>query len=217
MQWNLGGIADAASRLAVAFQAAPDGLPQRVWQQLGPWTQRLLINSTEKWLPRLVSPAVCEVPIYERGQSKGPCHNQGLAQCDVCGRACCLNHCRIDQHADAVCYMCVIEAHQARRAAGHAPPPGTRPWERGPSGDNGAGQSQREVDAATLRAAYRMLGVRKDASDEELKAALRQQLGKWHPDKHRGEKAKQRAEERFKEIQTAHKVVTRARAKERAA
>lgn len=217
--WNLGGVAEAVSRVALALQSAPEGLPQRIWEQLGPWTQRLLVNSTEKWLPRLMVDTVCEVPIYRGGKAAGPCHNHGLTQCMVCQRVCCLDHCLIDQHAAAMCYMCALGTLQSARATATANgqmPPGPLPWEQGARGGNGAGR-QAEVDRAALRAACRLLNVRMDASEDEIKMALRHQLGKWHPDRHRGEKAKEHAEQRFKEVQMAYDVVMRARAQKQGA
>src|SRR3989344_5265502 len=53
---------------------------------------------------------------------------------------------------------------------------------------------------------YQILGVSKNASDQELKSAYRKQALKWHPDKHAGE-AKKEAEEKFKEINRAYEVL----------
>ena len=53
---------------------------------------------------------------------------------------------------------------------------------------------------------YQILGVSKNASDQELKSAYRTQALKWHPDKHAGE-AKKEAEEKFKEINRAYEVL----------
>ncbi len=52
---------------------------------------------------------------------------------------------------------------------------------------------------------YKVLGVGKNASDEEIKKAYRKLARKYHPDRNHGDK---QAEERFKEISQAHDVLS---------
>jgi molecular chaperone DnaJ len=52
---------------------------------------------------------------------------------------------------------------------------------------------------------YKILGVGKNASDEEIKKAYRKLARKYHPDQNHGDK---QAEERFKEISQAHDVLS---------
>jgi molecular chaperone DnaJ len=52
---------------------------------------------------------------------------------------------------------------------------------------------------------YKVLGVGKNASDEEIKKAYRKLARKYHPDANHGDK---QAEERFKEISQAHDVLS---------
>jgi len=52
---------------------------------------------------------------------------------------------------------------------------------------------------------YEVLGLKKDASDSEIKASYRKLALKWHPDKHKGEEG---AETKFKEINLAYEVLS---------
>ena len=54
---------------------------------------------------------------------------------------------------------------------------------------------------------YEVLGVAKDASEEDIKKAYRKLAMKFHPDRNQGDKAKQ-AEEKFKEVKEAYEVLT---------
>ena len=51
---------------------------------------------------------------------------------------------------------------------------------------------------------YRVLGVQRGASDEEIKKAYRSLSRKYHPDANINNPNKAQAEERFKEIQAAY-------------
>ncbi len=52
---------------------------------------------------------------------------------------------------------------------------------------------------------YEILGVKRDATDAEIKSAYRKLALKWHPDKHKGDKE---AETKFKEINQAYEVLS---------
>lgn len=59
---------------------------------------------------------------------------------------------------------------------------------------------------------YEVLGVRRDAPDQELKQAFRRLAIKYHPDKNPGD---HEAEERFKEINDAYQVLSQPELRER--
>ena len=62
--------------------------------------------------------------------------------------------------------------------------------------------------AGSASAALRTLGLnRARATPEEVKQAFRQLAKKWHPDRHQGA-SKANAEARFKEIQSAHQLLS---------
>ncbi|MDR2570845.1 MAG: molecular chaperone DnaJ [Oscillospiraceae bacterium] len=65
---------------------------------------------------------------------------------------------------------------------------------------------------ADKRDYYESLGINKDASDEEIKKAFRQQAKKFHPDVNPGNS---RAEARFKEINEAYEVLSDSNKKSR--
>jgi len=50
---------------------------------------------------------------------------------------------------------------------------------------------------------YEVLGVGRNATEEEIKRAFRKLARKYHPDLHTG-KDKKEAEEKFKELNEAH-------------
>lgn len=52
---------------------------------------------------------------------------------------------------------------------------------------------------------YKILGVSRDATEDEIKKAYRKLAAKWHPDKNSGSKE---AEEKFKEINSAYERIT---------
>ena len=60
--------------------------------------------------------------------------------------------------------------------------------------------------AEMARDYYKVLGVSRDASDDELKKAYRKLALKWHPDRNPGNK--EESERKFKEIAESYEVLT---------
>jgi DnaJ like chaperone protein len=84
---------------------------------------------------------------------------------------------------------------------------------QGRAGDNSRANTKNEQkassgsrDSAGVWDPYEILGIDRNASQEEIKRAYRQLAGKYHPDKveHLGDEFKALADRRFKEIQQAY-------------
>ena len=58
---------------------------------------------------------------------------------------------------------------------------------------------------------YRVLGVSRDASEDEIKKAYRALSRKYHPDANVNNPHKDQAEEKFKEVQQAYDQIMRER------
>ncbi|MCC7432527.1 J domain-containing protein [Candidatus Peregrinibacteria bacterium] len=52
---------------------------------------------------------------------------------------------------------------------------------------------------------YEILGIKKDANEQDIKRAYRKMAMEWHPDKHKGDKT---AEDKFKEINKAYETLS---------
>ena len=61
--------------------------------------------------------------------------------------------------------------------------------------------------SVTFQDYYETLGVKRDATDKEIKAAYRKLARKWHPDLNSG-KEKEASEEKFKQINEAYEVLS---------
>ena len=53
---------------------------------------------------------------------------------------------------------------------------------------------------------YSILGISRDASDEEVKKAYRKMSRKYHPDANIDNPNKEQAEEKFKQVQHAYRI-----------
>lgn len=197
---------EVAGRVATSFQASPDGTPQKVWQELGPWFSRLSQNAAKKWLPRILSDASCQVPLLSSGMPS-PCTRHAISQCDVCGRNVCLEHARVDHRGEAICFPCIAAAMKAAKQHGQDFFDGNTATDRGYENappKNGPQPNSAQAKKEALREAYRILGVKQSCTDAELKAAYRKLAAKWHPDKFSDPDKKADAETKIKRINRAH-------------
>ena len=80
-----------------------------------------------------------------------------------------------------------------------------------PGGENDAHAHENSGEFSGAWDPYKILGIERRASQDEIKHAYRQLAGKYHPDKveHLGEEFKALAEARFKEIQRAYQELKR--------
>ena len=58
---------------------------------------------------------------------------------------------------------------------------------------------------------YSVLGVSRDASDDEIKKAYRRMSRKYHPDANINNPNREQAEEKFKQVQQAYEQIMRER------
>lgn len=204
-------LLETLGRVVLTFQSAPQGMPGRIWDELRPWFGRLVVNAAPKWLPRLSFGFACSVP-----QPTGAaCPRPAIAACDVCQQPCCLDHARIDQYGDAICYRCCIEAIRRKQAerAGEVPPGHGQGGHAHAGHGHGAPPPTPEKELAWAR---KTLGVKKGADWEEVRAAHRRTSAKWHPDRHQGA-GYAAAEQKFKDVQRAFDLLTKEREKKEAA
>ncbi len=79
-------------------------------------------------------------------------------------------------------------------------------------GDGGIEEDLRKAEAALKQSKakdyYKTLGVGRRATLKEIKKAYREGALQWHPDKHKGEEEKERAEKQFQLVAEAYEVLS---------
>ncbi len=70
-------------------------------------------------------------------------------------------------------------------------------------------QTKLDIKKAKRKDYYKILGVEKDATEDEIKKAFRKQALKWHPDKNRGDAEQEKlADKMFKDIGEAYETLS---------
>lgn len=201
------GLGDFLGSMFSGLAGAPDGAHVRILNELKPWVLDLLPAASRKWLPRIMSGGACEVPIAKRGVLTGElCDHLAVEGCGVCHRPVCLSHSFINQHGDAICYICVADATKVvppvqrdRQRQQGAPPPREHQQRQPPP------QPKQGPSALQIVEAFQTLGLKVKPAPTwaVVKAAHRKLSAQNHPDRHKTARAKASAEARFVEIQQA--------------
>lgn len=72
----------------------------------------------------------------------------------------------------------------------------------------GLNRANLELKKSKRKNYYKILGVPKNANPSQIKKAFRKLALVWHPDKHKGEEAKEEAEKKFRDIGEAYEVLS---------
>jgi len=149
-------------------------------------------NGALKWLPQASSQMPCQIPHYHAGKPVGPCENVAIDSCIICKRPTCLDHCFVNDHCEVICFLCVQEMVKGAQGI---PADSTPPNEEPPQNE------AREQAKQKAWWALGVLGVQKDSSFDDVKAAHRKLSAQWHPDRSGGD------EKRFKDVQLAFEIL----------
>ncbi len=198
---DLRELVDAVSRGFTSLGGGPHGLPQRLWQDTNGFAGKLLLNVTQRWLPFYSEGHACGVtPIH--GGVPMPCGGTAMLACGACGRPCCLEHAQVDQYGGGTCLVCISELMAQKHGAAGAP--GAQRGRGAPPPHDVAA-----IDEQKLERAYKVLGLKKDASYEEARRAHRKLAAKYHPDRAQTAVKKREHEQRPKLVNEASAEVTR--------
>jgi len=211
----LSDLLKTAGQFATFMQQSAPGVPERVWREVAPWLQHLVSRAPLLWIPIISSGFECEVLYPDRRSPTGwvGCSNRAVTVCDCCGHRACLHHCRIDANGEAICFECVALARQAASEHPRHPPksdPRRPNQDDYPPGAQGRQQTPPGVKKPemTQKQALRVLGLTAEADEDAIRTAHKRLSFEWHPDRHKTDAAKARAEAKFKQIQVAFRVLT---------
>lgn len=194
--FSLGAIVDMASQAFTELKDSPDGMPRRIWDELGPWMGSFSQTAAAKWLPYLAAGHPCKVPVLRSGVDF-PCTNHAIGPCDACSRPTCIHHSMVDQHGAIFCYLCAAETMRAKR--GRIPGPGPMPADS----DDCRPPIPPNLAEERVKRALVVLGLQPGVAWAEVEKRKRKLLAENHPDKKRLPGDKAAAEARFKAINEA--------------
>lgn len=168
--------------MAEAVQSR-SGTAGDVVASLRDWATHLAGSAVLHWGEHAAKRIPCGSPDVSSGAPRA-CPALSLFCCDVCGRPCCLSHARVDYLGGAICEPCIGEAKVRAR--------GTPP---------------KEESEADIRKAARILGVKEDASWDEIRTRFRELVFAHNADRPQSERSRQKNTDRLKKINWAFSVM----------
>jgi hypothetical protein len=150
-----------------------------IFAELREWSSHLSRNAVLKWTPMLATRTRCESPDVSTGKPR-KCEGTAPFRCDICSRACCLAHARVDYMGDAICEVCIGQAKARKRA------------------------EDREKDKSdVVGKAFKTLGLDDASTLEEVKKRYKELVLKYNADRPQSDKKRAKNNERLKEINLA--------------
>lgn len=196
--------------LGAVLGSVSDRVMPVIDQSLRPWIANLSAEALKSWTPVLVAGVRCGVPVSPTSQVR--CGGPGVRACICCATPVCLHHAMVAQTADVVCIKCVTDYMKLLRERGQEPATPHAPWvESGFEGGKARAKApppppsgHGEEDESVLREKHlKVLGLDEDADEDEIKAAYRELVKRYHPDKASSEAEKTRFNKKFLKIQAA--------------
>jgi hypothetical protein len=159
----------------------------------------------------------CGLEVRRPDGGTGLCGLPAIAACCVCGKTVCLDHAMVSP-SEVVCASCIVVA-KARFAASRQANGGQATGDRGrPFGfvdpqeaPPPRSSSPQAATAEERRAALRVLKLKLDATDDEIRVAYKKLAFENHPDRARGERERASKQKRLNEINRAYDLLTKQR------
>jgi hypothetical protein len=179
-------IMNAVNAFTVAVAAAAQKgfdskAPSRVSKHLYSWFRELSKNAAIHWTPKIIDVEECSF-----------CESDAVANCIICNSPCCLAHGAVKHNAEIICDECIDKALNNKRSKKKKKGPAFEdPW-------SGWGSSSKQKEPSRRDMAIEFFDLDQDFTKAELEKKYKATLKKYHPDKYRSEKGKERAEAKFK-------------------